>query len=110
MVMRTFIGRPASSRKAGRGPRRLTFSLLRSYSFLIVSSLLARRPPCRDDPDRLIPEGIDDQQQSVAFRVGDQDLSILPLQRLRGCLETSASPPGDESPRVEQRPLKGASS
>src|SRR5437763_1869426 len=78
MVMRTFIGRPASSRKAGRGPRRLTFSLPSSYSFLIVPSLLTRRPSCRDDPDRLIPEGVDDQQQSVAFRVGDQDLPDPP--------------------------------
>ena len=30
---------PASSRKAGRDPRRLTFSLPSSYSFLIVPSL-----------------------------------------------------------------------
>src|SRR4029077_16225044 len=75
--MRTFIGRPAASRNAGRGPRRLTFSLPSSYSSLMILSLLARRPPCRDDANGLSTKGVDDQQQAAAFRVGNQDLAIL---------------------------------
>src|SRR5882724_2292775 len=83
IVMRTFIGRPAASRNAGKGPRRLTFSLSSSYSFLINLRLLARRPPCRDDPDCLFTKGVDDQQQSVVLRVCNQDLPIFVLAVVR---------------------------
>src|SRR4051812_13871148 len=83
--MRTFVGRPVGSRKEGGGPRRLTFSLLRSSSFLIIPSLLARRPPCRNNPDRLAAKSVDDQQQSALFRMGDQDLP---------CWSTAALSPG----------------